>query len=222
MTVLLCTCLGLLFSFLHFNAAADVHEAKQTALVGEHVTFPCNNKVPQTNCSKTTWLYIDNTATELVTHGKIRPRNSERAKRMSLKSDCSLHINDITDEDEGCYTCQQYPEGGGSQLTAEARICLTINKGNTTDKNDKLLMIVIPSMLLVISLSVAAVIAFLTYRMRAQQRTSVVNQNNICHEHSDGEDVVTYTELNHNIVIPRKVDIDKEYQKTEYAVVKLS
>ncbi|XP_051511822.1 uncharacterized protein LOC127416472 isoform X2 [Myxocyprinus asiaticus] len=189
MTVLLCTCLGLLFSFLHFNAAADVHEAKQTALVGEHVTFPCNNKVPQTNCSKTTWLYIDNTATELVTHGKIRPRNSERAKRMSLKSDCSLHINDITDEDEGCYTCQQYPEGGGSQLTAEARICLTINKGNTTDKNE---------------------------------RTSVVNQNNICHEHSDGEDVVTYTELNHNIVIPRKVDIDKEYQKTEYAVVKLS
>ncbi|XP_051500755.1 uncharacterized protein LOC127409875 isoform X2 [Myxocyprinus asiaticus] len=216
MTVQLCTCLGLLFSFLNFNAGADVSRT-----IGQNVNFPCNNMVQQTNCNKTTWLSNDNPAIELVTHGKIKPHSSERAKRVSLMSDCSLHISGITAEDEGCYACQQYSHVGGKKLTEDARICLLINKDDSSiNNNGKLLVIVIPSMLMVIVLSVVAIIVCLKHHRRAKKRISVVNRNNICHEHNDGEDLVTYIELNHNAVKPKKVDI--EYQKTEYAVVKLS
>ncbi|XP_051952172.1 uncharacterized protein LOC127622203 isoform X2 [Xyrauchen texanus] len=233
MTVQLYTCLGLLFSFLNSNAGALVEVSKK---VGMNVIFPCNNKVQQTNCNKSSWLSNDNPAIELVIFGKIKSHSSERTKRVSLMPDCSLRISGIIPGDEGCYACQQFPHEGGQKLNEDTIICLSINKDSSVTNNDdssmtnnddssvnsngKLLMTVIPSMLMVILLSVVTVIACLKYRRRAKKRISVVNRNNICNEHNDGEDLVTYTELNHNAVKPKKVYI--EYQKTEYAVIKLS
>ncbi|XP_073702533.1 uncharacterized protein [Garra rufa] len=41
----------------------------------------------------------------------IKKKHVERHKRLSLRSDCSLNINNITEEDFGLYTCRQYVNG---------------------------------------------------------------------------------------------------------------
>lgn len=104
-------------------------ETQVNTTVGKNVTFSCNNKVQQTNCNKSTWLSNDNPAIELFIFGKIKSHTSERSKRVSLMSDCSLHISGIILGDEGCYTCRQFAHEGGQKLNDDAIICLLINKG---------------------------------------------------------------------------------------------
>ncbi|XP_041950483.1 uncharacterized protein LOC121711187 [Alosa sapidissima] len=81
---------------------------------GGAATLPCANVQYHRDCSSTTWIYSRNSSTaavEEVTLGKIRPENTQRAERLSLLPNCSLHITDVTTEDAGLYTCQQYPNG---------------------------------------------------------------------------------------------------------------
>ncbi|XP_051741282.1 carcinoembryonic antigen-related cell adhesion molecule 3-like [Ctenopharyngodon idella] len=81
---------------------------------GENVRRPCNNDL--SDCTSTTWTYFRRSAAvELITEG-IKKKDTERHESLSLGSDCSLNIKNVTEEDYGFYTCRQY-ENGGKQLT---------------------------------------------------------------------------------------------------------
>ncbi|XP_067223014.1 uncharacterized protein [Chanodichthys erythropterus] len=75
---------------------------------GENVRLNCNNAL--SDCKSTTWLYYsfrNSTGDELIGLG-IKNTETERHDRLSLGSDCSLNIKNVTKEDNGLYTCQQY------------------------------------------------------------------------------------------------------------------
>ena len=77
---------------------------------GENVSLSCNKAL--SDCNSTTWIY-DNRhleAVELITLG-IKKKNTERHERLSLESDCSLNIKNVTGEDYGIYICEQYVNG---------------------------------------------------------------------------------------------------------------
>ncbi|KAL1279242.1 hypothetical protein QQF64_025915 [Cirrhinus molitorella] len=78
---------------------------------GENVRLPCNNALP--DCKSTTWNYNrfrHLSAVELIAGG-IKKKDTESHERLSLGSDCSLNIKNITKEDYGFYSCQQYVNG---------------------------------------------------------------------------------------------------------------
>ncbi|XP_073694177.1 uncharacterized protein [Garra rufa] len=77
---------------------------------GEDVRLPCNNALP--DCKSTTWIYNSrhSAAVELIGLG-IKKNDTERHERLSLGSDCSLNIKNITKEDYGLYSCRQYVNG---------------------------------------------------------------------------------------------------------------
>ncbi|XP_050960726.1 uncharacterized protein LOC127161988, partial [Labeo rohita] len=75
---------------------------------GENVRLHCNNALH--DCTSTTWSYnrfTDSATVELIAGG-IKKKKIERYKRLSLRSDCSLNIRNITKEDYGLYICRQY------------------------------------------------------------------------------------------------------------------
>jgi len=75
---------------------------------GENVRLHCNNAL--SDCKSTTWIYYsfrNSTGDELIGLG-IKKKDTERRERLSLGSDCSLNIKNVTKEDNGLYTCQQY------------------------------------------------------------------------------------------------------------------
>ncbi|KAL1279244.1 hypothetical protein QQF64_025917, partial [Cirrhinus molitorella] len=76
---------------------------------GENVRLPCNNALP--DCKSTTWIYNNifrhSSVVELITLG-IKRKETESHERLSLGSDCSLNIKNVTKEDYGYYGCQQY------------------------------------------------------------------------------------------------------------------
>ncbi|XDV11606.1 hypothetical protein PO909_000498 [Leuciscus waleckii] len=79
---------------------------------GENVRLSCNNALSDCK-SKTTWIYYNrfsHSAVALIDQG-IKNKDTERHERLSLESDCSLNIKNITEEDYGLYICQQYVNG---------------------------------------------------------------------------------------------------------------
>ena len=96
--------------------------------VGGNVTLPCSNVV-YPDCFSTTWA-ISSSGVELFINGEIRPDvATHRAKRLSLGSDCSLHITDVTTEDAGRYTCLQYLREGGPRYGKDAYVYLSVLQG---------------------------------------------------------------------------------------------
>ncbi|XDV10940.1 hypothetical protein PO909_000038 [Leuciscus waleckii] len=79
---------------------------------GENVSLSCNKAL--SDCKSTTWIYknrfSDSAGAELITGG-IKNKDSERHERLSLESDCSLNIKNVTGEDYGLYRCRQYVNG---------------------------------------------------------------------------------------------------------------
>ncbi|XP_067284642.1 carcinoembryonic antigen-related cell adhesion molecule 2-like [Pseudorasbora parva] len=78
---------------------------------GGNVRLSCNNAL--SNCTSTTWIYNrfrHSAAVELIRLG-MKKNNTERHESLSLGSDCSLNINNVTIEDRGVYTCRQYVNG---------------------------------------------------------------------------------------------------------------
>ncbi len=74
---------------------------------GENVHLSCNNALHDYN--STTWLYNtfrQSAAVELIRLG-IK-KDTESHERLSLGSDCSLNIQNITKDDCGLYICQQW------------------------------------------------------------------------------------------------------------------
>ncbi|XP_067429384.1 uncharacterized protein [Thunnus thynnus] len=79
---------------------------------GDEAILPCDDVSSSDRvCSTVNWLYSRDKFNTfgLVQNGSV-VKNSARAARMSLDTNCSLVINNITAEDVGLYSCQQSPE----------------------------------------------------------------------------------------------------------------
>ncbi|XP_061563115.1 CXADR-like membrane protein isoform X3 [Cololabis saira] len=84
------------------TAGIDLHHR-----AGDDVVLPCHLEFTSDDCSYLDWIYnnIQNADGHFkVTDGDI-VKTSPRADRMSLSSNCSLIINNITAEDAGHYIC---------------------------------------------------------------------------------------------------------------------
>ncbi|XP_067237075.1 carcinoembryonic antigen-related cell adhesion molecule 1-like isoform X1 [Chanodichthys erythropterus] len=78
---------------------------------GENVRLSCNNAL--SDCTTTTWIYNrfrHSWIVEIITLGK-KKKDTESHERLSLESDCSLNIKNVTKDDSGFYNCQQYVNG---------------------------------------------------------------------------------------------------------------
>ncbi|XP_042079985.1 uncharacterized protein LOC102306939 isoform X1 [Haplochromis burtoni] len=102
---------------------------------GNDVIMPCDN-VPDT-CSMVIWAYSKHGSQTInMVHNGIVEKNSAQADRLSLHSNCSLSINNITAEDAGQYFCR--PEGTADQDTNVDLNILTISAfpSDTDPKED--------------------------------------------------------------------------------------
>ncbi|XP_051744382.1 uncharacterized protein LOC127509574 isoform X5 [Ctenopharyngodon idella] len=100
--------LGLIILSSLLTGSSEVDEAHVSISSGENVRLPCNNALSDCT-SSTVWIYNSirhSVAVELIAGG-IK-RKTERHERLSLGSDCSLNIKDVTEEDSGLYICQQW------------------------------------------------------------------------------------------------------------------
>ncbi|KAG1925726.1 diverse immunoglobulin domain-containing protein 3.3 [Pimephales promelas] len=91
---------------------------------GVNVRLSCNKTL--SDCKSTTWNYnrFRHSATvELIKLG-IKNEETERHERLSLESDCSLNIKNVTEEDYGDYTCRQFVNG--TQQGTDARVLLHV------------------------------------------------------------------------------------------------
>ncbi|XDV11385.1 hypothetical protein PO909_000344, partial [Leuciscus waleckii] len=91
---------------------------------GENVSLSCNKTL--SDCKSTTWNYNSfrhSAPVDLITEG-IKKKDTERHERLSLESDCSLNIKNVTEEDYGLYICQQYVNG--QKQGSDARVSLHV------------------------------------------------------------------------------------------------
>ncbi|XP_067226112.1 uncharacterized protein [Chanodichthys erythropterus] len=104
--------LGLIILSSLLTGTSGVNNPHVFISSGENVRLPCNNAL--SDCNSSTWSYVSrfiNSATvELITGG-INKEDTERPERLSLGSDCSLNIKNITEEDRGLYICRQFVNG---------------------------------------------------------------------------------------------------------------
>ncbi len=64
---------------------------------GENVRLSCNNAL--SGCTSTTWIYDTHSEVVELIAGGIKKNDRERHERLSLGSDCSLNIKQVTKED---------------------------------------------------------------------------------------------------------------------------
>ncbi|KAL0967692.1 hypothetical protein UPYG_G00255650 [Umbra pygmaea] len=119
--------LGILVMVLHLLTGVKGDTVFLITRVGGKVSLPCNNVV-YLNCSSTTWIY--NRAglkdiIEEVFNGKIK-MNSQRAGKLKVGSNCSLHVSDVSVEDAGLYTCRQLITENGPQHVGDALVHLSV------------------------------------------------------------------------------------------------
>ncbi|KAG1925724.1 diverse immunoglobulin domain-containing protein 3.1 [Pimephales promelas] len=96
---------------------------------GVDVRLSCNKTL--SDCKSTTWTYsrFRHSTVELINLG-IKKKDTERDERLSLESDCSLNIKNVTEEDYGSYTCQQWIVNGVHQKQGtDARVFLHVLHG---------------------------------------------------------------------------------------------
>nr|XP_046195017.1 uncharacterized protein LOC124025724 isoform X2 [Oncorhynchus gorbuscha] len=120
--------LGLLVTVLYLLTGVSGETLSMFSRVGDNVSLPCNNVV-HPDCSSTTWIYYRDGSTgtiEEVTLGKIKVDQKERAERLSLGSNCSLHVSNVRAEDVGLYTCQQYLTENGPKHGGDAPVHLSV------------------------------------------------------------------------------------------------
>uniref|UniRef100_A0A8C1DKD2 Ig-like domain-containing protein n=1 Tax=Cyprinus carpio carpio TaxID=630221 RepID=A0A8C1DKD2_CYPCA len=120
--------LGLIFLASLLTGSSGVDDTHVFISSGENVRLPCNNALH--DCNSTTWIYnrfTHSAAVELIGLG-IKKTDTERHERLSLGSDCSLNIKNVTKEDYGSYSCQQWMglQGQQKQQGADARVFLHV------------------------------------------------------------------------------------------------
>ncbi|XP_067218977.1 uncharacterized protein [Chanodichthys erythropterus] len=108
--------LGLIILSSLLTGTSGVNDENVFISSGENVRLPCNNAL--SDCKSTTWInnrFRHSAAVGLIELG-IKKKDTERHERLSLGSDCSLNIKNVTEEDYGFYICRQY-ENGEQQAT---------------------------------------------------------------------------------------------------------
>ncbi|XP_078030155.1 uncharacterized protein LOC117270464 [Epinephelus lanceolatus] len=98
----------ILIFVLQFQAGISGTTTDLYYRAGDDATLPCAIASPSdTTCSTFTWLNIRNQfpLSAEVENGKV-VKSSARAARLSVDTDCSLVINNVTAEDVGFYTCR--------------------------------------------------------------------------------------------------------------------
>ncbi|KAK2846520.1 hypothetical protein Q5P01_009519 [Channa striata] len=76
--------------------------------LGEVALLPCTNLVSH-DCSLISWTFYKGGKvryTDEVTGGQVRA-DSDKSSRMSLTSNCSLHLRDLRIDDAGSYVCKK-------------------------------------------------------------------------------------------------------------------
>ncbi|ROL44815.1 hypothetical protein DPX16_2165 [Anabarilius grahami] len=94
---------------------------------GENVPLSCNNHL--SDCESTRWSYDRHSAAVKLIDRGIKKKDTERHERLSLGSDCSLNIKNVTEEDYGFYTCRQYVNG--EQQGTDAHVYLHVLHGRS-------------------------------------------------------------------------------------------
>ncbi|XP_036831980.1 uncharacterized protein LOC110522480 [Oncorhynchus mykiss] len=120
--------LGLLVTVLYLLSGVSGETLSMFSRVEDNVSLPCNNVV-YPDCSSTIWIYnrAGSTGTiQKVTLGKIKSDQTERADRLSVGSNCSLHVSDVRAEDVGLYTCRQFLTETGPQHGGDADVDLSV------------------------------------------------------------------------------------------------
>ncbi|XP_073699639.1 uncharacterized protein [Garra rufa] len=116
--------LGLIMLSSLLTGTNGVDDAHVFISSGENVHLPCNNALA--NCKSTTWIYDcsrHSGTDELIILG-TKNKDIKRHERLRLGSDCSLNIKEVSKEDYGSYSCQQYVNG--QQQGADARVDLHV------------------------------------------------------------------------------------------------
>ncbi|XP_073698717.1 uncharacterized protein [Garra rufa] len=120
--------LGLIFLSSLLTGTSGVDDVHVFISSGENVRLPCNKALH--DCKSTVWNFNNRhsvATVELIGLG-IKKKDTESHERLSLGSDCSLNIKNITKEDYGSYTCQQWT-GVNGQLQKQANdtyVCLHV------------------------------------------------------------------------------------------------
>ncbi|XP_048042734.1 uncharacterized protein LOC125266265 isoform X1 [Megalobrama amblycephala] len=116
--------LGLIILCSLLTGTSGVNETHVFISSGEDVCLPCNNAL--SDCTSTTWIYNrfkHSETAELINLGK-KKKDTERHERLSLGSDCSLNIKNVSKEDPGFYSCRQYVNS--KQQGTDARVSLNV------------------------------------------------------------------------------------------------
>ncbi|XP_016330322.1 uncharacterized protein LOC107679317, partial [Sinocyclocheilus anshuiensis] len=108
-------------------SSSGVDDAHVFISSGENVRLSCNNALH--DCKSTTWIYNNifrhSETVELITLG-IKKEDTERHERLSLGSDCSLNINNISKDYYGSYSCQQWTGENGHKLRPDGHVYLHV------------------------------------------------------------------------------------------------
>ncbi|XP_066580652.1 uncharacterized protein LOC136771961 isoform X2 [Amia ocellicauda] len=100
---------GLLLLLLLLSTAAPLTGVAVYSTVGGSATLPCEGATSGI-CSSIYWVFHKDDA-ELVGGGRVTASDPERAGRLSVKSDCSLHIDRLHTQDTGHYYCRPHFNG---------------------------------------------------------------------------------------------------------------
>ncbi|XP_048042727.1 uncharacterized protein LOC125266262 isoform X7 [Megalobrama amblycephala] len=114
--------LGLIILCSLLTGTSGVNETHVFISSGKKANLPCNNAL--SDCNSTTWnRFRHSESVELINGGK-KKKDTERRERLSLGSDCSLNIKNVTKEDPGFYNCRQYVNN--EQQGTDARVYLHV------------------------------------------------------------------------------------------------
>ncbi|XP_067310770.1 uncharacterized protein [Pseudorasbora parva] len=129
--------LGLIVLSSLLSGSSGVDDDHVFISSGGNVRLSCNNAL--SDCTSTTWNHYNrfrHSANIELINGGMKMKDTERHESLSLGSDCSLNINNVTIEDRGSYTCRQYVNG--HQQGPDARVYLHVLHASSSSSQTEL------------------------------------------------------------------------------------